>query len=144
MTATEVDGDPVTFSCTSTVSSARWTFNTNSGAFTFLPTAAESGAVQFNFRASDKDGTSAPVAMNVTVYAPPAVTNLLAPTNGAATSIQVPTVTGIDYALQYTTNLAALPPVWRGVVTQAGTGGLVLLQDANTAISQKYYRVVKP
>lgn len=144
VTATEANGDLVTFACTSAVSAARWTFNTNSGAFAFLPTAAELGARQFTFRASDKDGTSAPVAMNVSVSAPPAVTNWVAPTNGGTAAMQVPTVTGINYALQYTTNLVAVPPVWRGVVTQAGTGGLVLLQDANTTNLQKYYRVVKP
>lgn len=73
-----------------------------------------------------------------------ALTNLTARSEKPFVSMQVATHPGLNYALQATTNLMAVPPVWRGVVTQAGTGGLVLLQDANTANSQKYYRVVKP
>jgi len=67
VTATEADGDPFTFACTSAVDSGTWAFDTNSGDFLFAPTVTEVGARTFTFTASDKDGTSDPVVMNVTV-----------------------------------------------------------------------------
>ena len=73
-----------------------------------------------------------------------ALTNLTARSGETAVSMQVATHPGLNYALQATTNLAAVPPAWMGVVTQAGTGGWVLLQDTSPALPQKFYRVVKP
>jgi len=67
VTATEADGDPFTFACSSTVDSGTWAFDTDTGDFLFAPTAAEVGANSFSFTATDKDGTSDPVVMNVTV-----------------------------------------------------------------------------
>ena len=66
-TATEPDGDPVTFACTSAVNVATWDADTN-GYFLFQPTAAQLGTNIFVFTASDRDGTSSPVAMSVKVY----------------------------------------------------------------------------
>ncbi len=71
VTATEADGDPVHFACTSAVNVATWTFNTNSGAFSFTATSNEIGAVRFWFTATDVDGTSPEVEMAVTVSGAP-------------------------------------------------------------------------
>jgi hypothetical protein len=104
---------PITYACASAVNPARWTFNTGSGAFAFTPTSNEVGAAQFNFTATDKDGASAPVALNVTVAVPQAVSpSSLAPTNGAAAVLSIGSQAGVTYALEYTTDLAAQPPVW--------------------------------
>jgi hypothetical protein len=65
-TATEPDGDAVTFACTSTVDEATWAVDTN-GYFLFQPTVAQIGTNLFTFTASDRDGTSAPVGMAVKV-----------------------------------------------------------------------------
>ena len=138
--ATEPDGDTVTFACTSAVNVARWTLNASSGAFAFKPTGAEIGTAQFSFTATDKDGTSDAVAMNVTVTAPPCVTNPVAPSNGVPMAMQVATVTGYTYALQCTTNLQS----WSNVTSTAGTGGLVTLQDSSADGAKRFYRIVKP
>jgi endonuclease/exonuclease/phosphatase family metal-dependent hydrolase len=66
--ATPTDGDPIlSYACTSAVASATWTFNANSGAFTFTPAASQIGSNAFYFSATDKDGPSASVRMSVIV-----------------------------------------------------------------------------
>ena len=68
VTATATDGDPIlSYACTSTVDSATWDFD--NGYLLFIPTPVQVGANVFTFTATDKDGTSAPVAMTVTVSA---------------------------------------------------------------------------
>ena len=74
-TATPTDGDPIlSYGCTSAVDNATWDFDTGSGDFLFAPTAAQIGANVFAFTAIDKDGTSAPATMTVTVSAASAPT----------------------------------------------------------------------
>ena len=69
VTATATDGDPIlSFACTSAVDSNRWDFDANTGYFLFYPTVSEMGTNQFNFTATDKDGTSASRIMTVKVY----------------------------------------------------------------------------
>ena len=55
VTATDPDtaASNVTFACTSTVASATWMFDTNSGYFMFSPTALEVGTNVFSFQATD-------------------------------------------------------------------------------------------
>ena len=70
VTATQTDGDPIlSYACTTTVDAATWDFDTGTGDFLFIPTAAQIGANVFAFTATDKDGASAPAAMTVTVSA---------------------------------------------------------------------------
>jgi len=66
VTATEGDGDPFTFACTSVVDEATWAVDTN-GYFLFIPTVTEVGTNIFVFTATDKDGTSAPAQMPIRV-----------------------------------------------------------------------------
>ena len=67
VSATEPDGDAVTFACTSAVDAATWDADTN-GYFLFVPTAAQLGTNVFSFTATDRDGASAPALMSVKVY----------------------------------------------------------------------------
>jgi exonuclease III len=67
--ATTTEFDAVTFACTSAVDTNVWDFDTNSGYFYFLSTTNQIGANVFTFTAADRDGTSSPVAMTVTVSA---------------------------------------------------------------------------
>ena len=66
------------------------------------------------------------------------------PGGGATMSMQISTAAGIAYALQYTTNLLAKPPVWVQAATTNGNGGAVVLEDADPADVQRIYRIVKP
>ena len=68
VTATATDGDPIlSFACMSAVETNRWDFDVDTGFFLFDP--VETGTVEFQFTATDKDGTSDPVSMTVTVSA---------------------------------------------------------------------------
>ena len=120
-------------------------FTGQGDAFTFTPRTNEVGTVQFDFTATDKDGASAPATLSVTVCAPPPVTDFGCPTNGAAPSLGVATtLTNLTYALEYTTNLLEVPPVWVQVDSEAGNGGEVTLQDGTAAGVARYYRIVIP
>ncbi len=57
-------------------------------------------------------------------------------------SMRIPSVTGITYALEYSTNL--LGNDWQAVDTQMATNEVVDLNDADPADIQRYYRVVRP
>ena len=147
VTATETDGDAVTFACASEVDASRWSLDVNSGAFSFTPTTAEEGTARFDFTATDKDGTSAAVPLSVMVAPPPSI-SFEPPVNGAlAASATIATEAGRSYALQYTTSLTNNPPVWNEVDVQDGTGDPITLQDSTvgaTAGEQRFYRVVIP
>ena len=75
---------------------------------------------------------------------PQPIVVLSSPTNGHAMSMEIPSQVGVDYALQYTTNLTEIPPSWRGVVTQAGTGESITLDDTDTNSIKRFYRIVQP
>ncbi|MGD9613163.1 MAG: hypothetical protein AB7V22_09715, partial [Kiritimatiellia bacterium] len=69
VSATATDGDPIlSFACTSAVDTNTWLLDENTGDFLFIPTTNQMGTNTFSFTATDKDGTSAPVAMSVKVY----------------------------------------------------------------------------
>ena len=67
VTATEPDGDGLTFGCTSAADPATWSLDAATGLFRFTPVWAQAGTVRFDFTATDKDGPSSPVALMVTV-----------------------------------------------------------------------------
>lgn len=70
VSATDPDSALVTFACTSAVPPALWTFNTNSGAFSFTPTTNQVGTHIFTFLATDDSGlVSAPSNLAVIVNA---------------------------------------------------------------------------
>ena len=75
---------------------------------------------------------------------PQPICEVTSPTNGCAMGMQIATQAGVNYALQYTTNLMEVPPVWVQVDLETGSGESVLLQDADSLGIQRYYRIVKP
>ncbi len=87
--------------------------------------------------ATTKDGS-------VVTPTPQPICNVTAPTNGCAMGMHIATAAGVTYALQYTTNLLEVPPVWVQVDSKVGTGSDINLQDADSAGGHRYYRVVKP
>ncbi len=91
VTASNPENDPMTFSCTSDVPSSRWSLDPDTGDFEFIPESADLGVVSFDFTATDKDGDSAPVTMEVSVEAPPEFLPLGAQSavTGVATSFTV-------------------------------------------------------
>jgi hypothetical protein len=148
VTALEADGDAVTFACTTEIDESLWILDANSGEFLFAPTAAEAGVARFDFTATDKDGTSETVAMNVMVTPPPAMATFEPSVNGSAAAATISTEAGQFYVLQYTTNLTNNPIVWHDADIVEGTGDELLLQDTNTPDMtngvQRFYRIVIP
>lgn len=144
VTATEPDGDPVTFACDTAVNPARWSFDTQTGAFAFTPATNELGAVQFTFTATDKDGTSAPEVMDVSVLAPQRIQSIQSPAGGAPSLVFIQSQAGVTYALQYVTNLLDNPLLWQTVDEATGLGGALGLEDAAPDGPIRFYRVVLP
>ena len=146
VTALEADGDPVTFACSTEMDESRWILDANSGEFLFAPTAAEAGLAQFDFTATDKDGTSETVAMNVMVTPAPAMATFEPSIAGSVAAATIATEAGQTYVLQYTTSLTNNPIIWVDADTVEGTGDELLLQDTNTpeAGAQRFYRIVIP
>ena len=66
------------------------------------------------------------------------------PGGGAAMSLQIASMVGVTYRLEYTTNLLAQPPAWWPAATTNGTGAAVTLEDDDPADGSRYYRIVKP
>ena len=64
--------------------------------------------------------------------------------SGDGMAMRIQSRNGVTYAMEYTTNLWAFPPVWVQVDSVVGDGGAVDLEDANPADAMRYYRVVRP
>ena len=143
VTALEADGDPLTFACASEVDASRWSLDANSGAFSFAPTLAEEGTAQFNFTATDKDGTSATMPLSVRVIPPPAMAVFEPAIGGSPSKATIATEEGRTYVLEYTTGLTNNPIVWVEADSAEGTGDELTLEDG-TAGAQRFYRVVIP
>ena len=143
VTATEADGDPLTFACASEVNAARWSLDAISGAFSFAPVAEDAGTAQFNFTATDKDGTSATVPLSVRVIPPPAMAVFEPSIGGAAAAATIATEEGQTYVLEYTTSLTNNPIVWVEAASAEGTGDELTLEDDTVGV-QRFYRVVIP
>ncbi len=92
---------------------------------------------------SPYSGTTSVVTAASSTPAPEPIVNATMPAGGAM-SMQIATTAGITYALEYTTNLWAFPPVWSNVVSALGDGNPVTLQDADSADAKRFYRIVKP
>ena len=83
-------------------------------------------------------GSTTSVSAHLTVLVPP---SLATPTlNGTTVSVPVLTVSGPSYLLEYKNALQ--DPLWTAISSwQPGTGNLLLLQDTNTVVGSRFYRV---
>lgn len=73
------------------------------------------------------------------------IVNLAWPHDGSGTSMQIDSVAGVKYGLEFTTNLVGPPVVWMPVGTPVdGTGGAILLTDPETNRPIRFYRIVWP
>ncbi len=79
----------------------------------------------------------------VTVNRPP-MTSMVIPPNGSVMSATIATLTGITYALEYTTNLFENPAIWMPAASKTATNGEVTLQDSSATNIQRFYRIVIP
>ena len=63
---------------------------------------------------------------------------------GATAEAHLATSTlGKTYALQFATDLLAVPVAWKDADSESGTGGDILLTDTNAVDAKRYYRIVE-
>jgi len=71
VSASDADGDSMTYSLVSSPSKGSINFDTNSGSFTYTPNSAESGVDTFSFSANDGEDVSNTATVSITVGADP-------------------------------------------------------------------------
>jgi len=67
LVATDVDGNPLTYSVTTSPTKGTLTVNAATGAYTYTPLAGRTGADSFRFRANDGTTNSAIVTVSITI-----------------------------------------------------------------------------
>ncbi|MCC6819191.1 MAG: hypothetical protein IT579_00530, partial [Verrucomicrobia subdivision 3 bacterium] len=80
---------------------------------------------------------------NVLIHVEPLLSPELAPSlsaSGTNFQIQFPGQAGINYGLEYATNLAA-PTTWLTLKTLTSTGGVVQFTDPAATNAARFYRV---
>jgi hypothetical protein len=83
-------------------------------------------------------GSVTSAAAQLKVLVPPSASAPVVTSSGVSVSVQ--TVSGLSYLLEYKNELQ--DPTWIAVTTWLpGTGGIVVLQDTNSASSSRFYRI---
>ncbi len=83
------------------------------------------------------------VSTNVPIHVEPLLSPVLAPSLSGSTTnfqIQFPGQAGINYGLEYATNLSA-PITWLTLKTLTSTGGVVQFTDTSATNAARFYRV---
>lgn len=124
LTATDADGDPLTFSVGSTAATNGTIVINPDGTFTFTPTAGFTGIASFSYRASDGLGTSPDATATVNV----AAANI-AP---IANPITVNTTTGVAVNGTLTATDANGDPLTFSAGSTAATNGTVVINSDGT------------
>jgi uncharacterized repeat protein (TIGR01451 family) len=83
-------------------------------------------------------GSTASSNAQLTILVPPSISSVkLTKTN---LSVSLSSVIGLTYTLQYKNNVT--DPAWTPLLPPlAGTGGTLILQDTNTAMASRFYRI---
>ena len=124
LTATDTNGDPLTFSAGSTAATNGTVVINPDGTFTFTPTAGFTGAASFSYKASDGLGTSADATATVNVVA----VNI-AP---IANPITVNTTTGVAVNGTLTATDVNGDPLTFSAGSTAATNGTVIINPDGT------------
>lgn len=124
LTATDADGDPLTFSVGSTAATNGTIVINPDGTFTFTPTAGFTGIASFSYRASDGLGTSPDATATVNVVAAN-----IAP---IANPITVNTTTGVAVNGTLTATDANGDPLTFSAGSTAATNGTVVINSDGT------------
>ena len=110
---------------------------------TFLWTgAAPTGLYSVTFNAADDDGSD-DETIGIAVHPLPQF-DTFAASNGAPATATFLSVSGQEYRLEYSLDLAADPVVWSLAASTNGTGEVLTLTDTNAPDPKRYYRIVVP
>ena len=133
VSATDPDGDTVTYAALSLPSGA--TFNTTTGAFSWTPAVPQIGVYGVTFSANDGNGgsTSEAIAINVTTVSPTAVAAIAASTTNV-------TITWL--ASPAATSYEILRRAAGGGYVTVGTSSSLQFFDGTVAASQAYLYIV--
>jgi len=75
---------------------------------------------------------------------PVPISECLPPTGGGGLGMQIQSVSGVTYRMEYTIDLWASPPTWIPVDSETGDGTVIELEDADALGIKRFYRVVRP
>ena len=144
-TDTDPDGDSLTITAVSALSTNNGTVVLAGGTITYTPPDGYVGADRFSYTLTDYRGASSSGFVLVTVVPPPVVTNVLLSADRSAFTLRGAGAASQPYVLLTATNLA--PPIsWTPIATNSaaanGDFSFTDLQAAN--FSQRFYRVVSP
>ena len=110
---------------------------------TFLWTgAAPTGLYSVTFNAADDDGSD-DETIGIAVHPLPQF-DTFAASNGAPATATFLSVSGQEYRLEYSLDLAADPVVWSLAASTNGTGEVLTLTDTNAPDPKRYYRIAVP
>jgi hypothetical protein len=127
----------------STPLSYQWSFNgTNlvgaTGNTLLLTNIQANQAGAYGVVVTNAAGATVSSWANLKVLVPPSI-NSIKPT-GTQVSVQVSTVLGLSYLLEYKSSITASN--WTPVSSWVtGTGGILLLQDTNAVTATRFYRI---
>jgi len=127
----------------STPLSYQWSFNgTNlvgaTGNTLLLTNIQANQAGAYGVVVTNAAGAAVSSSANLKVLVPPSI-NSIKPT-GTQVSVQVSTVLGLSYLLEYKSSITASN--WTPVSSWVtGTGGILLLQDTNAVTATRFYRI---
>jgi uncharacterized delta-60 repeat protein len=146
--AYDPDGDPLTISGVSPTSTNGGSVMLGSGCITYNPVLDYVGLDRFTFTISDGSGGFLTNTVAVTVIAtnagPPNIVFCgTSPTNGSLFFFWAVGQPGLDYTIEFRTNLADAAWLWRTNVT-AGTNGMIEFTEDKTALSSRFYRTIYP
>jgi hypothetical protein len=139
-------GTTTAFQVTATGASPtyQWFFNTNnllagqtSNVLT-LTNVQPGDAGAYSVTVSNAGGSTNSTMAMLTVLVRPTISNIV--NNGTNVAISLPSLTGLNYTLEYTDTLSN--PVWTPIAPAVpGTGGVIVLQDPSPSPTSRYYRV---
>ena len=141
MSAAPTESDAVTLTASNLPAGAAF-YPTNEWG-TFLWTgAAPTGLYSVTFNAADDDGSD-DETIGIAVHPLPQF-DTFAASNGAPATATFLSVSGQEYRLEYSLDLAADPVVWSLAASTNGTGEVLTLTDTNAPDPKRYYRIVVP
>jgi len=123
--------------------SYQWTFNgsalPNATANSLLLTSAQAAqAGSYALVVTNAAGSATSSPANLVILVPPGISAPI--TSGNSVSVPVSSLTGLSYLLEYKNALS--DSLWTPASSwQPGTGGILLLQDTNSFVGSRFYRV---
>ena len=141
VSATPTESDVVTLTASNLPAGSAFYPTNELGTFLWTG-AAPTGLYSVTFNAADQDGFD-DETIGIAVHPLPQFGTFTA-SDGAPASATFLSVSGQEYRLEYTLDLAADPVAWSLAASTNGTGDVLTLSDTNAPAAKRYYRIAAP